>query len=268
MASDDETPASRYDRQMRFRPLGADGQRKLRSARALIVGVGGLGSWIADLLARAGVGFLRLVDADRVDWTNLHRQDLYDESDAAERRVKSLAAARRLARINRDVVVEAVEARVDRENIAELAAGVDAILDGTDNFATRFLINDYAVKVRRPWVFAGVLGAEGQVLPIVPGRTPCLRCLYETPPATELTCRTEGVLGPAVASVAALAAAEAMKILAGQADRASPFLTKLNLWDNTLQRMDVAAACQGVHCVCCKQGRYEFLQGAAPSGRA
>ena len=252
----------RYRRQVAFAGLGPEGQRRMMAGRALIVGVGGLGSWTAELLARAGVGFLRLADADTVDLTNVHRQALYDEADAAAARPKVQAAAARLQRINRAVSVEPVAARVDRDNIASLAADVAVILDGTDNFQTRFLLNDYAVRSGTPWVFAGVLGAEGQVMSIVPGRTPCLRCVYDAPPppCVDPTCRSDGVIGPAVAAIAAMQAAEAMKVLAGRADRVSPHLTKIDLWDGSVQRIDVAEACAKVECVCCKKKRFDYLE--------
>ena len=259
----DASNLMRYARQVAFAGLGPAGQRALLAGRALIVGVGGLGSWAAELLARAGVGLLRLVDDDRIDLTNIHRQALYDESDAAAGRPKVIAAAERLKKINSRVVVEPVEQRLDRGNIDSLAADADVIVDGTDNFPTRFLINDYAVKHARPWVFGGVIGAEAQTMTIVPPRTPCLRCIYDSPPpaCVDPTCRSEGVLGPAVAAVASIQAAEAVKILAGLAQAVSGYLIKLDLWANTLQRIDVARACENVDCPCCRRKDFEFLEG-------
>jgi len=257
-----ELPADnlrRYARQVAFEPLGRNGQRALGQARALIVGVGGLGSWAAELLARAGVAALRLVDADRVEPANLHRQALYDEADAAEGRPKVAAAARRLGQINAGVAVEAVQARLDAANVARLADGADVILDGTDNFQTRFVINDYAVMTGRPWVFAGVVGAEGQVMAVVPNRTGCLRCLYDGPPPADPPAPPPGVFGPAVAAIAAIEAVEAIKILAGRPEAVSGQLTKLDLWRNTVQRIAVGpdANCD---CKCCKKSKFEYLQ--------
>lgn len=258
-----ETPTGqdqiRYRRQIAYAGLAGDGQRSLQAARAMIVGVGGLGSWTAELLARAGVGFLRLIDDDRVDLTNLHRQAMYDETDASAGALKARAAAAHIKRINGAVAVEPVVARLDAGNVASLADNVDVIIDGTDNFATRFIINDYAVKTNRPWVFAGVLGAEAQTMTIVPGRTACLRCVFESPPppCIDPTCRSAGVLGPAVATIAAIQAAEAMKILSGRSEKVSPYLVKLDLWANTFQRIDAASA--RLDCPCCKQGHYDFL---------
>jgi len=252
----------RYGRQTAFEPLGLDGQRRLAAARALIVGVGGLGSWTAELLARAGVGFLRLADADRVDLTNLHRQGLYDQSDAAAGRAKVRAAAERIGRINADCRVECVEARLDAGNVARLADGVDLVLDGTDNFPTRFLINDYAVRAHLPWVFAGVVGAEGQVMAVLPGLTACLRCVYDgpPPPCQDPTCQSAGVLGPAVAAISALQAAEALKLLAGRPQAVSPYLLKLDLWRNTVQRIDVGPGRARPGCECCDKRNFEYLE--------
>lgn len=252
----------RYNRQIVFPGLGADGQRSLSRSRVLIVGVGGLGSWMAELLARAGVGTLRLADDDKVDVTNLHRQALYTEADATACLPKVDAAAARLGAINRHVKVQPMALRATTQTITDLAKDVDLILDGTDNFAARFLINDYAVKTALPWIFAGVVGSEAQTQTIIPGQSPCLRCVLEAPPppCMDTSCRQAGVLGPAVAAVAALACAEAMKILSGNVALASPYLTKLDLWTNTLGRIDVRQAARDVDCPCCKKRIFEYLE--------
>jgi len=263
MHTSDADRLKRYERQMIFPGLGLDAQRKLSQSRAAVVGVGGLGSWAAELLARSGVGMLRLIDDDSVDLTNLHRQALYDESDAAGEEAKVDAAARRLRAINSQLDVEPVGRRLDAANIDALAADVDVILDGTDNFHTRFIINDYAVKTSAPWIFAGAVAAEAQTMTIIPHRTPCLRCIFDAPPppCSDPVCRVAGVLGPAVATIAAIQAAEAVKILAGRHDHVSPYLLKLDLWDNRLQRIDAASACKDTPCPCCKGGRFDFLEG-------
>jgi len=252
----------RYERQMAFAGVSVAGQRRLADAKVLIVGVGGLGSWTADLLARAGVGFMRIADDDRVEMVNLHRQALYSEADAAGGEPKARAARRRLRAINAEVAVEPVVARLDAGNVADLAAGVDLILDGTDNFATRFVLNDYAVRESVPWVFAGVVGAAGQVMPVVPGRTACLRCVFDAPPppCADPSCRAAGVLGPAVAAVSAIQAAEAIKILAGRLDDVSPYLLKIDLWKNDLQRIDAARAAKNADCPCCKGAVFDYLE--------
>jgi len=264
MTRRDESPdvLSRYARQMVFDGLGVEGQRRLRAGRVMIVGLGGLGSWLAEMLARAGVGFLRLVDDDRVELTNIHRQALYDEADAGRGLSKVTAAAARLRRINGAVELDTRAERVTSANAEDLAADVDVILDGTDNFPTRFLLNDVAVKLSRAWVFAGVVGAEAQTMTILPGRTPCLRCILDPAPprCPERTCRTAGVIGPAVAAVASVQAAEAVKILAGGTDDISPYLLKFNLWTNELQRIDLSGAGRRDECRCCGQHEYEFLE--------
>lgn len=254
---------SRYERQMVYAPLGLGGQRALAQRKALIVGVGGLGSWSCQLLARFGVGALRLVDDDRVQLNNLHRQALYTEDDAEQAAGKVQVAARRLAKFNSEVKVEPVEERLTADNVEALAEGMDVILDGTDNFAARFVINDYSVKAGVPWVFAGVVGAEAQMMPIVPGRTACLRCISETPPppCVDPSCRTAGVLGPAVAAIASMQAMEAVKILSGNLEAVSPYLVKIDFWTNQFQRIDAAAASRTIDCPCCKQRRFEYLDG-------
>ncbi len=259
--SDDSQNLSRYERQMMFGPLGLAGQRRLAAGRALVVGVGGLGSWTAQLLARGGVGRLRLVDDDRVELINVHRQGLYDESDAREERLKVQAAQRHLARMNSQVQVEAIPCKLTADNIAELAHGMDLILDGSDNFAVRFIINDYCVRHSLPWVMAGVVASEGQVMAIRPPATPCLRCVYDTPapPCADPSCRLAGVLGPAVAAISAIQAMEAIKILSGAAQAASPCLVKLDLWAGTIQRLDLKQA-KRPDCPCCAGGRMDYLE--------
>ena len=249
----------RYQRQMAFGEIGLAGQRALQAASALIVGVGGLGSWAAELLARSGVGRLVIADGDQVDLTNIHRQGLYDQADAAAARDKVLAAAGRLAEINSAVIVEPHKLRVDAGNIAELAGRVDLIVDGTDNFHTRFIINDYSVKHSLPWIFAGVVAAEAQLMTVIPSRTACLRCVFDAPPpaCTDPTCRQAGVLGPAVATIAAMQAAEAVKILAGRSDAICPFLTKIDFWTNHIQRL---AADRSPDCPCCGSGHFDYLE--------
>ena len=251
---------SRYQRQIACGHLGSDGQRALRQARVLVVGVGGLGSWTSEILARSGVGMLRLVDDDIVEVNNIHRQTYYTEAD--DGRLKVEVAAQRLARINSTVGVEPVVARVGVDNIAELVAGVDLIVDGTDNFATRFILNDIAVREVTPWVFTGVLGSEAQTMTIIPGRTPCLRCLYDGPPAVgqEPSSVLLGVLPSVVVSMCGIMATEAIKILSGHPDAVSPYLLKLDLWTNAIQRIDLAAAAAETDCPCCRKREFPFLE--------
>jgi molybdopterin-synthase adenylyltransferase len=260
--SGDRDNLGRYERQMVFSPLGLAGQRMLAQKKVVVVGVGALGSWSSQLLVRMGVGFVRLVDDDRVAMNNLHRQCLYTEDDASQAAPKVDAAARKLAKFNSEVRVEPIAQRLSVDNIMELASGMDVIIDGTDNFAARFLINDYSVKYNVPWVFAGVVGAEAQVMTIVPGRTPCLRCISETPPppCVDPSCRIAGVLGPAAAAIASVQTMEAAKILTGHIEAVSPYLVKMDFWKNEFQRIDVTAACKNVDCPCCKQRHFEYLE--------
>ena len=180
----------RYVRQMRYSPLGEEGQHEIAESTALICGLGALGSVLANTLARAGVGTLRIVDRDFLELNNLQRQVLYDENDVASGLPKAIAAERKLRGIISEISIEAHVADVDHNNIGELANGVDILLDGTDNFETRFLLNDAAMKFGIPWVYGGCIGAEGQTMTILPGETPCLRCLMHEapPPGTTPTC--------------------------------------------------------------------------------
>jgi adenylyltransferase/sulfurtransferase len=178
-----ETATNRYDRQARFAPLGVEGQRRLAAGRALVCGCGALGSVVAETLVRAGVGFVRIVDRDFLELNNLQRQVLYDEEDVANGLPKAIAAAAKLRRINSSVVVDPVVADVTHRNVADLGGDMDVIVDGTDNFATRMLVNDFAVSAGKPWVYGGVIGAEGQTMTILPGETACLACLMpDVPP--------------------------------------------------------------------------------------
>lgn len=257
MTPDD--PLARYQRQLRCAHLGEDGQRALMASTVLVVGVGGLGSWTAEILARSGVGMLRLVDFDRIEVENIHRQAFYTEAD--EGRLKVDAAAERMAAINSSVRVETAAERVSAQNIAALAGGVDLIIDGTDNFATRFVLNDYAVQQSVPWIFTGALASEAQTMTIVPGRTPCLRCIYDGPPAAgqEPSNAEFGILPSLVMTMCGLQATEAMKILAGRLDDISPYLLKVDLWTNTIQRVDISAAAAGGDCPCCGRRQFDHL---------
>ena len=194
----------RYSRQVRFHSMGEAGQRKLLSSRVTICGCGALGTVLANHLVRAGVGHVRIVDRDFIETHNLQRQILFDEQDVANNLPKAEAAARKLRAINGEVTIEPVVTDIDHTNILNLVEDADLILDGTDNFETRYLINDAAVKLGKPWIFGGVIGSEGQTMTIIPGKTPCIRCVIETspPPGMTPTCETAGVLGPAVAVTA------------------------------------------------------------------
>src|SRR5438094_2984677 len=210
-----EPSLERYSRQMRFYGVGEAGQRKLLDARVTLCGCGALGTVLANALVRAGVGHLRLIDRDFIETHNLQRQVLFDEHDVAEGLPKAEAAARKLGAINSGVHVEPVVTDIDHTNILALVGDADVILDGTDNFEIRYLINDAAVKLNKPWVYGGSIGSHGQTMTILPGKTPCLRCVVEAAPAPGEAgpCETAGVLGAVVNIVARLQAAEAAQIL-------------------------------------------------------
>jgi adenylyltransferase/sulfurtransferase len=266
-ADDGRDPLERYSRQMRFAPLGEEGQRKLAASRVTICGCGALGTVLANHLVRAGVGFVRVVDRDFIETHNLQRQILFDEEDVASNLPKAEAAARKLRVINSEVEVEAVVADIDHTNILELVGDADLILDGTDNFETRYLINEAAVKLGTPWIFGGVIGSEGQTMTIRPGVTPCLRCVIETspPPGMAPTCETAGVLGPAVAVVASFEAVEAIKLLAGKLDALNTELIMFDVWDWAFRRLKIAALKDKVDCPTCKHRKFEWLEGTMGS---
>jgi molybdopterin/thiamine biosynthesis adenylyltransferase len=251
---------SRYARQISFKPFGEEGQRRFAQSSALIAGVGGLGSWIAELLVRAGIGRLRLVDDDYVELTNIHRQSLYTEKDASEHTLKINAAANHLREINSNCDIETVFARIDRLTADRLTESIDLIIDGTDNFQARFILNDCAIKKSKPWVFAGVLRTEAQVMTIIPGKTPCLRCLLDAPPEHNETSRQTGILGSVVAMVAALETSEAIKILSGNIDKAGQSLFVFDIWNNSVKQIDVSKLPRNADCPCCVHKNFEFLE--------
>src|SRR5437588_7587226 len=232
----------RYSRQVRFPNLGEAGQRKLTASRVTVCGCGALGTVLANHLVRAGVGHVRIVDRDFIETHNLQRQVLFDEHDVAENLPKAEAAARKLGAINSSVFVEPVVTDIDRTNIVGLCEDADVILDGTDNFEIRYLINDVAVKLNKPWVYGGCIGSHGQVMAILPGETPCLRCVFEAAPAPGEagTCETAGVLSPIVNIVANFPAAEALKLLAGRLDAVNRDLVYIDVWENVNRRIKIA----------------------------
>jgi len=206
---------------------------------------------------------LRLVDRDFIETHNLQRQVLFDEHDVAENLPKAEAAARKLAAIHSTVHVEPVVTDIDHTNILDLVADADLVLDGTDNFEIRYLINDAAVKLGKPWVYGGAIGSHGMTLTILPGQTPCLRCVFEAAPGPgeAATCETAGVLSPTVNVVASFQAAEALKILTGQLDRINRDLVHVDLWDNSFRRMKIGRLRESGDCPCCRQRRFEWLEG-------
>ena len=267
MSVDMPDSLDRYSRQVRFPALGEAGQLKLQASRVTICGCGALGTVLTNHLVRAGVGRVRLVDRDFIETHNLQRQILFDEEDVADNLPKAEAAARKLRLINSAVTIEPVVTDIDHTNILDLVGDADLILDGTDNFETRYLINDAAVKLGKPWIFGGVIGSEGQTMTIVPGKTPCIRCLIEDspPPGMTPTCETAGVLGPAVAVIASFEAIEAIKLLSGARDALNTELIMVDVWDWTFRRLKVAGLLGKVDCPCCQRRRFEWLDGTLGS---
>jgi adenylyltransferase/sulfurtransferase len=270
MSQFDTPDLERYIRQVRFAPIGAEGQRRLLAARVLVCGCGALGSVLANTLARAGVGHLRIVDRDFVDLTNLQRQVLYDEADVRSGLPKAVAAKSHLERINSHIRIEAIVADVHHGNVLELADGVDVIVDGTDNFETRYLLNDVSVHLGIPWIYGGCIGAVGQTMTILPGETPCFRCLHPEPPppgAVE-TCDSAGILGPIVNLVASVQACEAIKILAGHRDATSRVLQMFEIWDNRCRQIRLDALRESGGCEACGRHEFPWLSGQRASHSA
>jgi adenylyltransferase/sulfurtransferase len=264
-----ETPSQadarleRYSRQMKFPGIGEEGQRKLLASRVTLCGVGALGTVLANAMVRAGVGFVRVVDRDFIEKHNLQRQILFDELDIAENLPKAEAAVRKLRAINSEIELEAIVADIDHTNILDLVSDVDLILDGTDNFEVRYLINDAAVKLAKPWVYGGCIGSHGQTMTILPGETPCLRCVIESspPPGMAPTCETAGVLGPAINVIASYQATEALKILCGQRDAINRDLVFVDVWENVHKSFKIAKLKDTVDCPCCKRRQFDWLEG-------
>jgi len=251
----------RYIRQIQYPNFGQDAQQRLLNSRVLICGCGALGTTLANHLVRAGVGHVRLVDRDIVDSVNLHRQILFDEADAAQAIPKAVAATQHLKRVNSQVHVEGVVADVGPNNIDRVATDVDLILDGCDNFETRFLLNDFSLKQRIPWISAACLGTQGQVFTIIPGETPCLRCLIPEPPSPGSipTCESAGIFGPVVGVVASIQAMEAIKILAGKMDAVVKNLIAVDLWPFRVQQITIHRL-KEQSCPACHLGQYDYLQ--------
>ncbi|KXK02164.1 MAG: molybdopterin and thiamine biosynthesis family dinucleotide-utilizing protein [Acidobacteria bacterium OLB17] len=249
----------RYSRQILFGPIGAAGQQKLLDARVLLVGVGALGCAQAEMLARAGVGKIRLVDRDFVETTNLQRQTLYSEDDALERLPKAVAAKKRLLQINSGVEIEEIVADVTNSNIEQLISGCGLVLDGTDNFRIRYLINDACVKAGIPWIYGAAVSSYGMTMNVIPGETPCLRCIFpEMPdPGSAPTCDTAGVIAPVVMRVAAMQAAEAFKFLVGDRASLSSKLRQFDVWTN--DGKTIGTGSPDPNCRTCGKREFEFL---------
>ncbi|MAA51693.1 MAG: thiamine biosynthesis protein ThiF [Phycisphaerae bacterium] len=254
----------RYHRQRMVPQLGDDGQRRLADSSVVVIGCGALGTVAADLLARAGIGRLHLIDRDIVEPTNLQRQILFAESDLG--RPKASAAARRLHSVNSSIELVSEIADFDASNAERLTQGCDLLIDGLDNFETRYLVNDLAVSTGRPWCYGGAVGTTGMSTMIIPGRTPCLRCTFPDPPAPGLspTCDTAGILGPVVHLVAAHQSMQAIKFLSGNVDAVDERLHSFDAWSNSRHAMHPGAP--GTACPCCVERNFEWLRGDRLAG--
>ena len=253
----------RYSRQILFHGIGEAGQRRLLNSRALIIGCGALGTAQAEALARAGVGRLRLVDRDFVEASNLQRQTMFTERDASERLPKAIACANHLAEINSDSETEAEIADVNHSNVERLIKDCDVVLDGTDNFATRYLINDACVKHHVNWIYGAAVGSYGVTMTIRPHASPCLRCIFEEAPqaASAPTCDTAGVIMPIISIVAAVQVSEALKLLTGQDENLHLSLMQFDVWRNDWRSIKLDAPVP--ECPTCGLGRYETLEAEA-----
>ncbi|MEJ2255810.1 MAG: ThiF family adenylyltransferase [Woeseiaceae bacterium] len=279
------TPFDRYHRQALLNDIGTAGQSRMRDSTVLLLGCGALGSVAADLLSRAGVGHLVIVDRDIVEETNLQRQLLFDEQDVAEGLPKAEAARRRIGEINSQVRVTAIVDDINRTNIARFAEGVDLLLDGLDNLETRYLANDLAVRQGLPYVYGAAVGTTGMAFPVLPHHdnavawstpggmdyaTPCFRCVFEEPPppGTSPTCDTVGVLGSLITMIVSFQVTEAVKILTGNYDRVCRKLLHVDVWTNEMYQLDIETAYEKGACPCCKGRRFDYLDGTAGSSAA
>ncbi len=253
----------RYSRQMLFSGIGPEGQVRIRKARVAVVGCGALGSVGSEMLVRAGVGGLRVIDRDFVEWTNLQRQSLFTEDDARRGVPKAVAAEQALRSINSGVEISGVVEDLDYRNIGELLRDVDLVLDGADNFEVRFLVNDYCVQQRLPWVYGAAVGSYGLSMAVVPGETACLRCLFPEPPArgSGETCDTAGILASIVHVVSAFQVAQSLRILTGHSP--SDGLLAVDVWRDDWRQVSVRGPEEA--CPCCRFGRFEFLAGSGSS---
>jgi len=252
--------SERYSRQTLFSPIGKDGQEKIRGKHVLIIGAGALGSGSAEMLTRAGVGELTIVDRDYVEESNLQRQQLYTEQDVALKLPKAAAAKKRLQEINSDVTIHAVIGDANPEKLAELAVGKDLILDATDNFETRLAINDISQKCKIPWIYGACVGSYGMSFTIIPGKTPCLNCLLKKLPIQGMTCDTVGVISPAVGMVVSHQVAEALKILVEDWEAVRPAFVSFDLWRNQYSSIKVGKAKDESCLSCGEDPTYPFLE--------
>ena len=252
----------RFSRQVRFEPIGESGQKRLHAARVGILGLGALGSVVADQLTRAGIGFIRLIDRDYVESSNLQRQTLYDESDARASLPKAVAAKEKLERVNSSIDLEAVVDDFNASNAESWVSDLDVVVDGLDNFETRFVLNDACRKTRTPWIYGAAVGSYGLVLPVLPDG-PCLRCIMDALPAagSSPTCDTAGVIAPITGAIASIEVAQALRILTGQLSLNDVQLVSLDVWTLDFRTMSLS---QGLRdeCPACSLGRLDYLSAS------
>lgn len=253
--------SNRYARQILFYGIGETGQNTIREKSAAIVGCGALGCTSANLLVRSGLGYLKIIDRDFIEESNLQRQSLFDEEDISKNLPKAIAAQRKLEKINPHVKIKAFVTDLNPSNINNTLRDADVIIDGTDNFETRFLLNDFCVKNCIPWIYGACIGSIGMTMNIIPSKTPCLRCVLEDIPlfGTTETCDTAGIIAPIASMIASIQVAEALKILTGNFDALSKGLLKIDLWRNEIKRMYLDDIKAKSDCITCKQQNYEFL---------
>ena len=252
----------RYSRQVLFNGLGEEGQARIINSRVVVVGCGALGALQTSLLARAGVGTLRIIDRDFVEESNLQRQVLFDEEDVRDVLPKAAAAEKKLRVVNSLVNVEGIVDEVNASTVDRLLGGFDLIMDASDNFDVRFLINEYAVKNNIPWIYGACVGAYGLTFPIIPGESACLRCIFESapPPGVSPSCDTAGVIGPIVGAIVSIQVAEAMKLLSGARDRVRRKITTIDMWENRYDAINMPQPF--ADCACCGRHEYLYLDGS------
>ena len=257
----------RYSRQILFKGLGEEGQERIQQSSVVLVGLGAIGSVTADILARAGVGSMRLIDRDYLEIENLQRQSLYTEEDIRENLPKAVAAERALKKINSEIYLESAVKDVNAHNIRSLLSGFDLILDGNDNFETRFLINEASVFLSIPWIYAACLGSYAVSMTILPGETPCLNCLFDVlpKPGTVETCETAGIIAPASHLVATLQSAEALKFLSGRKEALRKEIVSLDLWSDTFEARGIKLKEPDKNCLICGKREFKYLGEKTPS---
>lgn len=255
--------SERYSRQVRFDGIGRFGQQRISESRVAVIGCGALGTVSSEMLARAGVGTLRVIDRDFVELSNLQRQTLFTEADVANTTPKAIAAEKALSAFNSEINIEGIVADVTFENIEELCSDFDLIIDGSDNFEVRFLINDFSVKYRIPWIYGAAVGSFGVAFPIMPRRSACLVCLFENPPpsGTTETCDTAGVIASITHIVASFQVTQALRLLTG----ANPLseILQVDIWKNDWRI--VKANQRSPSCSCCGDLKFKFLNGEGRS---